>query len=536
MSPDLRRQSFDPTGGALPEALDPARAEHAAGMVVLAASAELPDREWSGRTAVRLAREWAAAGRRVFLADLSLEEPLLHELLDEANGEGISDAVLYGASVRRIARAPARGGFYFAPAGTVVSDPAEVLEHARWDSLAGGFRGAGATLLLFLPAGLAGARSLLERADHLVLLGADAATGGFEADERALALLDPASDRPDPEAPDLDPEAPDFEPEAPAVEAEGAELEPGDLDLSPEEAEHEELDLVPEDVDPEPADSDPEPADSDPEPEPASPGPEPASLGPEPGVDLGGLDLEIESGFAGSEGSPEPGDLAEGSEASDPHPGDPRDDSGAIDDEAAALGPEAGLLDPGPGADEPVREADEHDPDLPGAEEWDLDVEASPIRGEAEYIEEAGGADTSAAGASALRTPREEAPSHEARGEDALDEDALDEDAAAEAPREGAPDEGPPAGPEPAEADRPEGGPPAPAGAGSDPLFPSASTGRREGARKGAPRRRVELLVLLLILVLGGAVLGWYYGILEIPGIPPADQVVSAFTSFRPPA
>src|SRR5690606_31499468 len=84
------------------------------------------DEEWAARAAVELCVAWAATGRRVVLADLHIEEPLLSG--DEGAGmEGIVDVLLYGASLSRIA-APGRGGaYYLIPAGTYAPDSTEIF-------------------------------------------------------------------------------------------------------------------------------------------------------------------------------------------------------------------------------------------------------------------------------------------------------------------------------------------------------------------------------------------------------------------------
>jgi len=125
---------------------------------------------WAAGTLLTLCREWASAGARLFLLDLSVDEPVLHGALGEENGEGVSDALLYGASVRRIARASEDGGFFFAPAGTAVADPRAVMESPRWPSLLDGFREAGVQLILYLPSHLPGASQALSRGGHAVVL------------------------------------------------------------------------------------------------------------------------------------------------------------------------------------------------------------------------------------------------------------------------------------------------------------------------------------------------------------------------------
>jgi hypothetical protein len=129
------------------------------------------DLQWAADAAVAVAASLARAGRRIVLADLSLEEPVLHERLEEANADGIVDIFLYGASVSRSAR-PARGrGFFFIPVGTYAADPEEVYAHPRWEKLVAGFRDAGATLVALVPASARGWEHLARWGGGAVLLG-----------------------------------------------------------------------------------------------------------------------------------------------------------------------------------------------------------------------------------------------------------------------------------------------------------------------------------------------------------------------------
>lgn len=158
----------------------------------LPASSELPDRlvpdggypgpvvllldgstdpRWAAKTAIEIAAAWADAGLRVVLADLHLEDPLLHDRLAEENTDGIVDIFLYGASVARSARPPAGQPFYLIPAGTYTARPEDVYRHPRWAKLAAGFRDANATLLLFAPVDAPGVDALSDQATAAVLLG-----------------------------------------------------------------------------------------------------------------------------------------------------------------------------------------------------------------------------------------------------------------------------------------------------------------------------------------------------------------------------
>ncbi|MEX2530101.1 MAG: hypothetical protein WD960_04945 [Gemmatimonadota bacterium] len=167
---------FDPDAEELPEGL-PAPSEEGGEVVLLLADPATRESGWAPRAAVALARGWAGAGHRVFLMDCHPGEPSLHGLLGEDNGEGVSDAVLYGVSPSRMAR-NSSDGFLFAPAGTVVADPGSVLRHPRWSSVLSACREAGSVVLLYLPAGVPGVDHLVAEGDRSIRLRTAAAADG----------------------------------------------------------------------------------------------------------------------------------------------------------------------------------------------------------------------------------------------------------------------------------------------------------------------------------------------------------------------
>ncbi|HLL47416.1 MAG TPA: hypothetical protein VK399_11950, partial [Longimicrobiaceae bacterium] len=125
---------FDPAAGLLPYALEWGAAGRGAPVVLLVDAAG--DRTWAADAAVALATAWARAGRRVVLADLHLQEPLVHERLGEPNLDGVVDVFLYGASLSRAARPAPGRGFYLISSGTYTEDPGAVLRHPRWPRIA----------------------------------------------------------------------------------------------------------------------------------------------------------------------------------------------------------------------------------------------------------------------------------------------------------------------------------------------------------------------------------------------------------------
>ncbi len=129
------------------------------------------DRDWGAEVTLGLAEALSASGRDVLVLDLDLDTPRLHQAAGVENREGVSDAMLYGISIRKIAQPIRKGEFLLVSAGTVVGDSRRVLESDEWIAMLGGVREAGAVALLHMPADAQGAASILERADAVVLVG-----------------------------------------------------------------------------------------------------------------------------------------------------------------------------------------------------------------------------------------------------------------------------------------------------------------------------------------------------------------------------
>jgi hypothetical protein len=145
----------------------PGPGQNVVGMV---ATPEARNRGWTGRAAVEVCRGWAQDGSRILLCDVAFEEPELHEVAGLYNQEGVSDALLFGSSFRRLGQ-PLADGFFLATAGTAVPDPAALRLHPRWTDFAGGFTEAGAVLVLYLPSDAPGVEALYELCDTVVVLG-----------------------------------------------------------------------------------------------------------------------------------------------------------------------------------------------------------------------------------------------------------------------------------------------------------------------------------------------------------------------------
>jgi hypothetical protein len=118
----------------IPELDLPAGPEHGR-LVEVRASSRARDKDWAVHAAVAIAGHWASRGARVLLVDLCFDEPHLHRAFNSGNLEGISDAIEYGASLRRIARPANDGSFWVATAGTPVANPRRLLHRPAWHRL-----------------------------------------------------------------------------------------------------------------------------------------------------------------------------------------------------------------------------------------------------------------------------------------------------------------------------------------------------------------------------------------------------------------
>ena len=140
------------------------------GLVVLVVAAAAATSDWAEQTAVALASGWAEKRRRILLADLALAQPGLHRALGLENGEGMSDAFLFGSSVLRVACPVRERGFLFVPAGTATASPEAVAVSPRWASVVGACDRIGASVVVFLPSDLPGGEHLLAQASDVFLL------------------------------------------------------------------------------------------------------------------------------------------------------------------------------------------------------------------------------------------------------------------------------------------------------------------------------------------------------------------------------
>ena len=139
-------------------------------VVVIVASEGAVASGWAEHGAVALAKTWSSSGLKVMLVDGALQHPSLHAATGVENGEGLSDATLFGASVGRVAHQVKDGGYFLITAGTAVADTNTVVQSPRWDRLARGFVEAGVTLVVFVRDGERGTTAFLGPAEEIVVL------------------------------------------------------------------------------------------------------------------------------------------------------------------------------------------------------------------------------------------------------------------------------------------------------------------------------------------------------------------------------
>lgn len=215
---------FDPTHPQLPEAIQSPSSADSAVVVLLDAGS---DRRWAADTAIELCAAWARSGRRIVLADLHLENPILHERVGGTNLEGVVDIFLYGASLARSARPVEGRGFYLISAGTYTPDAEAIFAHPRWEKLITGFRDADASLVLFVPEETGDLTALGAWTREVVILGGSTASAAASrAHERGFdvrSALVPLGTELESEPPAVVPALDDFEDDATFQELEQLE-------------------------------------------------------------------------------------------------------------------------------------------------------------------------------------------------------------------------------------------------------------------------------------------------------------------------
>lgn len=150
----LELQPFDLTRESLARILevDLPPDEQEGRVVALRVTSRALEKEWAAHAAIAIAGAWVSEGARVLLVDLFLDNPHLHRAFGARNLEGISDAIDYGTSLRRIARPASKGGFWVVTAGTPVADSRALFGQPRWRHLVESLVGRGVTLVTCQPA------------------------------------------------------------------------------------------------------------------------------------------------------------------------------------------------------------------------------------------------------------------------------------------------------------------------------------------------------------------------------------------------
>lgn len=146
-------------------------AEEGDGRIVAVVATETATQQgWGASAALDLARSWSANGHRVIVVDAALHAPTLHGAAGVANREGLSDTVLFGASIARVSRPVDDGRFFLVTAGTPVAEPSTVTRSGRWHRVAEGMTQAGVLVLLYLEARSPETAAFLGSASDVVLL------------------------------------------------------------------------------------------------------------------------------------------------------------------------------------------------------------------------------------------------------------------------------------------------------------------------------------------------------------------------------
>ena len=182
-----------PATGETP-ALEAARlaASAGSGLVALAVSESGHRAGWGPDLAVEIGRRWVGEGASVHLVDLNLDDPRLHGPLEAELGEGMTDALFYGASLGRVLRPAA--GLQFATTGTPVPDPGALLESDGLKHVLRRLLERGGISMLYVCLGAPGSVRVLDGADQVVLLsepGFDASRSLGDAATKTVAVVGP---------------------------------------------------------------------------------------------------------------------------------------------------------------------------------------------------------------------------------------------------------------------------------------------------------------------------------------------------------
>ena len=135
-------------------------------LVVVAAEPRI-----AGEVALGLGRV-ESQRRRVAIADLVGELPVLQRYVTGDDPHGISDSFNFGVSLNKIAYpVEGAGELFVMPSGSDAVRTEAIFRSARWRRLATGFREVGALLLIVAPAGADGLEELIASTDGAIAVG-----------------------------------------------------------------------------------------------------------------------------------------------------------------------------------------------------------------------------------------------------------------------------------------------------------------------------------------------------------------------------
>ena len=171
----IRFHPFDPDSGLVPEIAEfgPLSERSGGSGIILIAVPDIETPSWCARAAAALVTTWSARRARILLADVSLAEPVLHEVFGLPNSKGIADVMMDGAQLRAVGRRVGAPDFPFISAGTATGNVADVMRSDRWDVVFEALGEADVDLVMYAPANLPGLDALLRRSPTVLLLGGD---------------------------------------------------------------------------------------------------------------------------------------------------------------------------------------------------------------------------------------------------------------------------------------------------------------------------------------------------------------------------
>ncbi|MEO5511804.1 MAG: SPOR domain-containing protein [Longimicrobiales bacterium] len=172
--------------------------------VLLIAGPEASRTGFGAAAAIAVADAWTTGERVPVLVDLGLENPELHGALGTDNDEGVADAVVFGTSLRLLARTMEGHRFSFVSAG-YASDPEEVRASGDWRRIIAQEAAAGHTLLLYAQADAPGLDVLAGKVGAVIVIGEasdlPAAADSLPRPYAIVAVLTPPPSPPLPQPP-----------------------------------------------------------------------------------------------------------------------------------------------------------------------------------------------------------------------------------------------------------------------------------------------------------------------------------------------